>query len=258
MARERSCSPTVPMDESWEPAPGDLAGLQLETGRLVEEIGRGSTAVVYRGLLADGSEAAYKLRNAESAEGQNLDEIRGLVQAKVGPHAASLFPYICPLPPLVHNGKTLLLGRDGPMRTGAIHRFHGYQPKARSSARVERGSDSGGGPPCSGMGASRHQTRQRRHEPRESLADRLRRVGEGRRAVPAVDDAHVRCARAFERYGPRRNGPSHEVPRSVRVRIHGPGGPAGQKQMQGRVNSETRPSHVGRTATRSARPPTGG
>jgi len=94
MARERSCSPTVPMDESWEPTAGDLAGLQLETGKLVEEFGRGSTAVVYRGLLADRSEAAFKLRKTESAEGRNLDEIRGLLQAKVGPHAASLFPYI--------------------------------------------------------------------------------------------------------------------------------------------------------------------
>ena len=83
------------MNEDWEPAPGDLAGLQLETGtKFAVGIGRGSTAVVYRGLLADGSEAAFKLRNTESAEGRNLDEIRGLLQAKVGPHAASLFPYI--------------------------------------------------------------------------------------------------------------------------------------------------------------------
>ena len=80
------------MNESWEPAPNDLAGLQVASGTFIEEVGRGSTSVVYRGLLIDGSEVAYKLHSTEIMEGRILNEIRELLQAKVGSHATTLFP----------------------------------------------------------------------------------------------------------------------------------------------------------------------
>ena len=107
-----TCSATEPSD--WQPLRGAFSGLVVGGLRFFDELGRGSSSVVYQGALGDGSKVALKLRVVKSPEQRNLERIRELVREAGGPVEA--FPTVLPRQNVRLGGTDLLPRCNDPLR----------------------------------------------------------------------------------------------------------------------------------------------